>query len=118
MNKTIWIIIAVIVVVIGTWWILSATVPSGAIAVSGSEFKYEPSIISATVGQPVTVTYTNTGAYPHDFVIDELSVQSPTIQPGQTETFSFTPDQVGDFSFYCSLPTHRDKGMVGTISVK
>lgn len=88
-----------------------------AIKISGNEFSYEPATISAKVGQLVTVTYTNAGKYPHNFVIDELGVTSQTIKPGQTDTFSFTPTKAGTFSFYCSLPNHREKGMVGEISV-
>jgi len=96
----------------------SAEIQLETIKISGSEFKYEPSTISAKVGQSVTVTYTNTGKYPHNFVIDELSVKSQTIKPGETETFTFTPSKAGTFAFYCSLPNHREKGMVGTLSVQ
>lgn len=88
-----------------------------AVKISGSEFSYAPATISAKVGQEVTVTYTNTGKYPHNFVINELGVKSQTIKSGETATFSFTPNKTGTFSFYCSLPNHREQGMVGTISV-
>ncbi len=117
--------------VIAGWWFMgnravaptmdtntqSGDTQSQTIAVSGSEFKYEPSVISAKVGQQVTVTYTNVGQYPHDFVIDELGVQSQVIKAGETGTFSFTPTKAGTFSFYCSLPNHLERGMEGTITV-
>lgn len=95
-----------------------AEVPSLVIAISGNEFKYEPATISAKVGQTVTVTYTNTGKYPHDFVIDELDIKSQVIKAGETEMFSFIPSKEGTFAFYCSLPNHREKGMSGVLTVK
>jgi len=130
MNKTIIAVIAVVIV--AGWWFMNggATAPAvtetntesadaqpQTIAVSGSEFKYEPATISARVGQQVTVTYTNVGQYPHDFVIDELNVRSQTIKPGETATFSFVSNKSGSFSFYCSLPNHLERGMRGTITV-
>lgn len=87
------------------------------IAIAGNEFSYTPSAIVAKVGQTVTVTYKNTGKYPHNFVIDELGFTSKTIKAGETDTFSFVPNKTGAFSFYCSLPNHREKGMVGTLSI-
>lgn len=146
MNKTLLAIVG-IAVVLGGWWLVKKNVAVPAtgdtvstesvattspsvplrgeqveeqslnITISGSEFKYEPAAISAKVGQTVTVVYKNVGAYPHNFVIDELGVKSQTIKSGETETFNFTPSKAGTFAFYCSLPNHREKGMVGTISV-
>lgn len=147
MNKTLLAIVGVAVVLGGLWLVrgniavpatsdavstesVVTTSPSGSsqgeqveeqplvITISGNEFKYEPATISAKVGQTVTVTYTNTGKYPHDFVIDELGVKSQTIKAGETETFSFVPSKAGTFAFYCSLPNHREKGMSGVITVQ
>ena len=146
MTKTITSIVAVLAVIVVGWWLVkgSAVAPviptDGAvtgteaveetsliptqgeespdtITISGSEFSYEPATISAKVGQTITIAYTNTGKYPHDFVIDELGVKSQVIKSGETDTFSFTPTKAGTFSFYCSLPNHREKGMAGTIVV-
>ncbi len=137
MDKTTTIVIIAVVIAAG-WWLMNgaaspavtenntAPTATGAVAdtqpqtitVSGSEFKYEPNTISAKVGQPITVVYKNVGQYPHDFVIDELGVQSPVIKSGETGSFSFTPTKAGSFSFYCSLPNHLERGMKGTIVVE
>lgn len=130
-----------IVVVLGGWWLFrdsagapatntettattnesvsgdGSDVQAQTIMMDGSEFKYEPAIISAKVGQPVAVIYKNVGQYPHDFVIDELSVKSQVIKAGETGTFTFTPSSAGTFAFYCSLPNHRENGMHGVITV-
>lgn len=151
MNKTITIIIVVVLVIIGAVWLItsngatqSVQSPTGSaevskpkvlseaakaaiardatlpmkIGITGNEFSYEPNIMMANVGQNVTVVYKNTGKYPHNFVIDELGVKSQTIKAGETATFSFTPSKAGSFAFYCSLPNHREKGMIGTVYVR
>src|SRR5260221_1153220 len=43
------------------------------LSVSGTEFSFSPSVLSLKVGQPVKVTFTNTGKMPHNFVIDEIA---------------------------------------------
>ena len=144
MNKTALGILTVLVVA-GGWWfvqssadapVIDSTTPSTesvvpnitdsiqaddlqaeTIMISGSEFSYDPATFSAKIGQPVTVVYKNIGKYPHDFVIDELSVKSQVINAGETATFKFVPSKSGSFSFYCSLPNHREKGMSGMILV-
>lgn len=87
-------------------------------AVSGNEFAFVPKTLTAVKGDTVKVTFTNTGKLPHNFVIKELNVQGKTIQPGQTDTVTFTADKAGSFEYYCSVGTHKDKGMVGMLTVE
>lgn len=86
--------------------------------VSGSEFAFSPSEISAKVGQPVKLTFKNTGKFPHNLTITELNVQSKTIQPGEEDTITFTPEKTGSFTFICTIPGHADRGMKGTLKVE
>ena len=88
------------------------------IAVSGNEFSFLPSVIRIKKGARVNVVFTNTGKYPHNFVIDELSVKSAIIKSGKKTNVAFTANKTGSFQFYCSVPTHLDKGMKGTIVVE
>lgn len=85
--------------------------------VSGGEFAFSPNTLSVNKGDTVNVTFTNTGAFPHNFTIAEFNVKSKTISPGETDTVTFTADQAGTFTYFCSVPTHKDKGMVGTLTV-
>ncbi len=86
--------------------------------VSGSEFAFSPNTLSVNKGDTVNVTFTNGGAFPHNFTIAELNVKSKTLSPGESDTVTFTADQAGTFTYFCSVPTHKDKGMVGTLTVK
>jgi plastocyanin len=87
-------------------------------SVTGTEFAFSPNTITVNNGDSVTVTFTNNGKYPHNFVINELNVKGKTIQPGESDTVSFTADKAGSFEYYCSVDSHKDKGMTGTITVQ
>ena len=65
-----------------------------------------------------TISITNVGALPHDFTIDELSMQE-VLDPGATVDVVFPEDvTVGDtYTYYCSIPGHRELGMEGTLTV-
>ena len=86
--------------------------------VTGTEFAFSPNTLSVNKGDTVNVTFTNSGAFPHNFTITELNVKSKTISPGESDTVTFTADQAGTFTYFCSVPTHKDKGMVGTLTVQ
>ena len=69
-------------------------------------------------GSTVIVNITNTGVGFHDFVIDALDVNSGELAGGEQVQVTFTaPDEPGEFQFYCSIPGHKEAGMVGTLTV-
>lgn len=80
-------------------------------------FKYEPTTITAQVGQEVNVTLDNVGVLEHSFVIDELGVTTENVAAGQQKVVSFTPQTAGTYTFYCHIPAHKEAGMVGTLTV-
>lgn len=89
---------------------------SAVIEVEGGAFYFEPDVITAKVGEPITITL-NSVDMSHDFVIDELNVRTQILPGGESETFTFTPGETGEFEFYCSVGNHREQGMVGTLIV-
>ncbi len=88
------------------------------VAIAGNEFSFLPNEIHVKKGARVRVIFTNTGKYPHNFVINELNVKSKTIKSGKKTNVIFTANKTGSFQFYCSVPGHLDKGMKGTIVVE
>ncbi len=90
---------------------------SQAVTVNGTDFAFSPSAISTKVGRTVTVTLKNGVQFAHNFVISDLSVQSKTIRPGESDTVMFTPSKAGKFTYICTIPGHADKGMIGTLTV-
>jgi protein-disulfide isomerase/uncharacterized cupredoxin-like copper-binding protein len=87
------------------------------IQVSGTEYSFSPSTIKVEKGQNVKIEFSNTGSIPHDLKIPGLGAGSNVIQPGQTDSFTFTAPKSGSFpiSFECSLPGHAATGMEGQL---
>ncbi len=70
-------------------------------------------------GEEVVINLTNEEGY-HDLVIDELDVHSEHLKVGENEVLTFTvnPEHIGQtYEFYCSVGSHREQGMVGTIQI-
>jgi len=90
-------------------------------------YSYTPNHLIVEAGKPVELTLTSvTTIIPHNFIIKDqsgnLSVEQD-VSAGKTVTVTFTPTQPGTFSIYCDkrlwpLPSHRDKGMEGTLEVR
>ena len=144
MNKTIMVLIVLIVLGAGGYFVMkrgsgyntsqvsttavatptlsvSAGISTGVVknfAVTGTEFAFVPETLSVNKGDTMSVTFTNTGKYPHNFVIKDLNVEGKTIQPGESDIVTFIADKAGTFTYICSVPTHKDKGMTGTLTVR
>lgn len=88
------------------------------VVVSGSEYSFSPKSIEVTAGEPVKLTFKNTGNLPHDLTITELGVKTNVVAGGKEDTVTFTPEKSGSFTFYCSVGNHRQLGMEGTATVK
>lgn len=75
-----------------------------------SDFKFQPQTIDIPLG--TKVTWTNKDSAPHTVTADNKTFDSGTLQKGQSFTFTF--DKVGTFTYYCAL----HPSMKGTIVVK
>lgn len=76
------------------------------------------STTEATVKPGDTITIKNTGALPHDFSIDELGIKVD-LASGESTTVTIPADaKPGSYTFYCSVPGHKEAGMKGTLTVK
>jgi uncharacterized cupredoxin-like copper-binding protein/mono/diheme cytochrome c family protein len=70
-----------------------------------------------TIGTgPQVIAITNTGASLHDFTIDELGIKVD-LPAGQTTNVEIDAP-AGTYTFYCSIPGHRQAGMEGTLTVE
>ena len=86
--------------------------PSGAL-------KFEQSSLSASAGKD-TFKFTNESSTPHDFVIEDSDgkeiAKTPVIS-GDTATTDATL-KAGEYTYFCSVPGHRQAGMEGTLTAK
>jgi plastocyanin len=86
--------------------------PSGGLA-------YTSDTATAKAGK-VTVDFTNPQPLTHDVAIEDSSGKTV----GKTELVAEGSDSTvvdlkpGEYTFYCSVPGHREAGMEGTLTVK
>lgn len=84
----------------------------------GFEFGFDQKTITVKKGDIVSLTLTNSGKMPHDWVVDELDVRTKQIKNGETDSITFVADKTGTFEYYCSVGQHRANGMVGKLVVE
>lgn len=87
---------------------------STAIAIEATEFQFSPKEVSASAGTKL-IELRNKGSVEHDFVVDALGIKVHT-GPGQVQSSSVEL-KPGKYEFYCSIPGHKEAGMVGTLTV-
>ena len=102
---------------------------------------FDPEAIEVTLGHRVKLTRNNDGTAEHDVEMTDLRAEdigstdslanhdrlggaghdevvvAAHAMPGTTASVMFTPTVAGEYEFYCTLPGHRDLGMVGKIIV-
>ena len=81
------------------------------------QLSYDTKQLSAKAGK-VTIDFSNSSPVEHDVTIAEGSTvagQTPVFTGGsKTLTLNLKP---GTYTFYCTVPGHRQAGMEGTLSV-
>ncbi|MDQ3669292.1 MAG: cupredoxin domain-containing protein, partial [Actinomycetota bacterium] len=101
-------------------------------AVGTDRLAFEPNEFTISAGQEVTLELT-AASVDHDFIVegaaefgaaeagdeaddpDDLPVARA--DPGEIVTATFTIDKAGTYTVYCSVPGHRDAGMVASLEV-
>jgi plastocyanin len=83
----------------------------------GGQLSYDVKRLSAKAGK-LTIAFTNASALEHNVTVAQGSKvlgATPTFVVGSRSlTLSLKP---GTYSFYCSVPGHRQAGMEGTLNV-
>jgi nitrite reductase (NO-forming) len=70
--------------------------------------------LKANLGDKVKLTLISGEGAEHNFVLDELGVNSQHVSgKGTSIEVEFNVNQEGTFAYYCSLPGHRQAGMEG-----
>jgi len=111
------------------------------LAVTGTDtLEFSPDSFTVAVGTEITLEFTAEDAVEHDFVIagaadvgstgdeghgdhrddtsmDETDLHVAHADAGQSVTATFTINEAGTYDVYCSVPGHRESGMVATLTV-
>ena len=87
--------------------------------------------ITASVGDKIIFDVTNAGKSFHSFGVTasdegfggiipgtEVASASNPLKPGEAGSSEFIPGEAGEYYYICTVPGHREMGMVGTIIVE
>jgi len=134
---------ALLALLVGGAWLAggfkAASPAASNLTLTINNFSYSPQDLTVTVNQPVRIALVNDTTLEHDFSIQTISVTNvvetnsaqhdamdmgnmPALHmaaaAGQTAELTFTPTQPGLYQFFCTVPGHKDAGMLGTLLVK
>ena len=86
---------------------------------SGTDLAFDQSDVSAKSGS-VTIDFDNKQAVPHDVTVEDSSGQElgATDLISSSTTTTTVDLRPGSYTFFCSVPGHREAGMEGTLNVK
>ena len=111
------------------------------ITLDAEEWLFEPSVLEVPVGHRVELSLVNHGMVEHDVevvgvpvegieVVDavgrherlggghhDVGVVAAHAEPGTSATVVFTATEVGEYDFACTIPGHKEAGMVGKLVV-
>jgi plastocyanin len=86
---------------------------------SGSDLAFDQKDVSAKAGD-VTIDFDNKQSIPHDVTVEDSSgkeLGATDLISSSTATTSVNLTS-GTYTFFCSVPGHREAGMEGTLTVK
>jgi plastocyanin len=84
----------------------------------GGNLSFDKQSLEAPAGE-VTIRLENPSALPHNVSVegDGVEEEGETVQKGGTSEVS-ADMSAGEYTFYCSVPGHREGGMEGTLTVR
>jgi plastocyanin len=87
------------------------------IKISAKDFQFSQPEIRVKQNQKVKIVVTNEGGF-HDFIIDELRVNTGIIPAGGSKEVTIRTDIPGEYAYYCSVSNHRSRGMQGKLIIE
>lgn len=113
MNNNIIAIIAISFIVVGSLWGIGNLISHNTSPLSKSEgilllmkdnkFNVTNPDITVKINQPLKITIANQDFRKHDFIIDELNINTGFISSGQDFTTIIASDKIGSYRYYCSI---------------
>jgi plastocyanin len=79
---------------------------------------YDPSTLTAKAGE-LTIDYTNPSRVDHDVTLEREGEEVGKSDLIANDTASLAAlVEAGEYTYFCSVPGHREGGMEGTLTVK
>lgn len=91
------------------------------LSASATALKFDQASLTAPKAGKVTIEFSNPSPIPHNVTVQKgtngsVLGQTPTFASGKKSLVLNLP--AGKYTYYCSVPGHRQAGMVGTLTVK
>lgn len=84
--------------------------------VKATEFSFSPIAIQLAVDEPFTITLENDGEVEHDFEIIGTDIHVHA-KPGKSAIVTGNITKVGTYEAICTLPGHKETGMISLVEV-
>ena len=81
------------------------------------DIKFDKKELTVAANTDVKITVTNKGVLQHDFHVDKLNITSKLLNSGESDTVTINA-KPGTYDFWCTVPGHKEAGMVGKITAK
>lgn len=98
-----------------------STAAAKTITVTETEFKVQLPALTQLRGGKYTFVVKNAGKIQHDLAITGGSVagtsKTPLLNPGQSGKLTVSL-QTGNYTLYCTVPGHKEAGMVAKLSIR
>lgn len=91
--------------------------PATSIELSATDIKFEPKELTIPADTDVSITVTNNGVLQHDFAIESEGIESGLLNSGESADVVVNLP-AGTYDFICTVPGHKEAGMVGTLIVE
>ena len=104
------------------------------VVIETSDLNYSPQNVVVEKNMPITIELKNSDQMAHDIEIKNVSFNMLTqsthqhggkenvihlhAEPHNTSVMTFSINEVGTYEFYCTIPGHKENGMVGKLVVK
>jgi uncharacterized cupredoxin-like copper-binding protein len=95
----------------------SPVAEAGAFGLSAHDIRFEPKELTIPANTEVTIVFSNDGKMQHDLVLPDIGISTGRLNAGDSRevTLNVKP---GTYHFYCSVPGHKQAGMVGVLKVE
>ena len=130
-----------------TMLLASACASGGAsrerIEIEASDFSFEPAVVTVSAGTEYSLVFRNSGTVLHDWTIERIPATDVAetgsaghgmsgmggmagaggqlhvaAEAGKTSELAFTPTTPGEYEYVCTVPGHRELGMLGRLVVQ
>jgi uncharacterized cupredoxin-like copper-binding protein len=95
----------------------SPVTDAGTYHISTLDIRYEPKEFTIPANTDVTIVVSNEGKMQHDLVMPDFGVSTGRLNAGDTSKVKINAGP-GTYHFYCSVPGHKQAGMMGTLTVE